>query len=52
MPRDIDELVTGLFKRGFAPSGVTYVLRLLADEHPEDSKRYKELEAAAQYFSE
>jgi hypothetical protein len=52
MPRDIDELVTGLFKRGFNPHGVIYVLRLLADEHPEGSKRNKELEDAAKYFLE
>jgi hypothetical protein len=52
MQKDIDELVAALFKRGFNPHGVIYVLRLLADEHPEGSKRNKELEAAAQYFTE
>jgi hypothetical protein len=52
MPSDIDELVTKLFKRGFNPHGVAYILRLLAAENPEGSERQRQLEIAAKDFLE
>jgi hypothetical protein len=52
MPKELDELIAALFKRGFNPDGVTYVLRLLADEHPVGSERQRQLEEAAKYFLE
>ena len=52
MQSDMEALIAKLFKRGFNPDGIVYVLRLMADEHPEGSERHKELEAAAQYFLE
>jgi hypothetical protein len=52
MPVSTDELVAKLFKRGFNPDGVMYILRLMAAEHPEGSARGKELEVAADQFLE
>lgn len=52
MPSDIDELITKLFKRGFNPDGVVYILHLLAEEHPKGSERRQQLEEAALYFRE
>jgi hypothetical protein len=52
MPSDVDKIVGELFKRGFNPHGVIYVLRLLAAENPEGSARGLQLEAAAQHFLE
>lgn len=47
---DIDEIMAKLFKRGYTPEGVGFVLRLLAAEHPEGSVRRVALEAAADEF--
>lgn len=47
---DIDEIVAKLFKRGYAPEGVGFILRLLAAENPEGSERRVRLEAEAEEF--
>lgn len=47
-----EDLVAGLFRRGFNPNGVVYVLKLLAEENPPGSERRQELEVAADYFKE
>ena len=44
---DIEEIVAKLFKRGYTPEGVGFVLRLLAAENPEGSERRVRLEAEA-----
>lgn len=38
----VDEVVQKLFRKGFNPSGVAYILLLLSEEHAPDS-----MEAAA-----
>jgi len=43
-----EEIVAKLFKRGFHPQGIIYVLWLLQAEHPEGSARRIELEVAEQ----
>jgi hypothetical protein len=47
---DIDEIVAKLFKRGYTPEGVSFVLRLLAAENPEGSERRRRLDAEADEF--
>lgn len=44
---DIDEIVAKLFKRGYTPEGIGFILRLLAAENPEGSERRVRLEAEA-----
>lgn len=44
---DIEEIVAKLFRRGYTPEGVGFVLRLLAAENPEGSERRVRLEAEA-----
>lgn len=44
---DIEEIVAKLFKRGYTPEGVGFILRLLAAENPEGSPRRVLLEAEA-----
>lgn len=44
---DIEEIVGKLFRRGYTPEGVGFVLRLLAAENPEGSERRVRLEAEA-----
>lgn len=46
MAKDIGELVDVLFRRGFNPAGVAFVLRIMAEESI-DPVRREELEAAA-----
>lgn len=41
MQKRIDEVVAELFRRGFHPHGIAYVLGLLAKEHAPDSLEYK-----------
>ena len=52
MESDMDALIAKLFKRGFNPNGIVYVLRLMAEEHPEGSERRRGLEAAAESLLE
>lgn len=44
---DIEEIVAKLFKRGYTPEGIGFILRLLAAENPEGSTRRVRLEAEA-----
>lgn len=47
---DIEEIVAKLFRRGYTPEGVGFILRLLAAENPEGSVRRVRLEAEAEEF--
>ena len=47
-----EDMVAQLFKRGFNPHGVIYVLRLLQAEHAEGSDRRKEIVLAEQRLLE
>lgn len=44
---EIEEIVAKLFKRGYTPEGVGFILRLLAAENPEGSQRRIKMEAEA-----
>lgn len=46
MQKRIDEVVGGMFRRGFSASGVAYVLGLLAEEHAPDSPEHMAYMAA------
>jgi hypothetical protein len=48
MADSAEDMVAQLFKRGFNPHGIIYVMRLLQAEHPVGSDRRKELELAEQ----
>ena len=50
MAEEIDKLIDTLHRRGFHPSGIAYVLGLLADEHPEGSPRREAWIKAQQDF--
>jgi len=52
MSSDVAPLVVTLFRRGFSPDGVVYILRLLAAEHEEGSDRRRDLELAAEGLRE
>lgn len=52
MSSDVAEYVGKLFKRGFTPDGVVYILRLLAAEHEQGSDRRRDLELAAESLLE
>ena len=52
MSSDVAELMGKLFKRGFNPDGIVYILRLLAAEHVEGSDRRRDLELAAESLLE
>jgi len=52
MSSDVVELMAKLFKRGFNPDGIVYILRLLAAEHEEGSDRRRDLELAAESLLE
>lgn len=47
----IDEVVSGLFKRGFTASGIAYVMTLLAEEHAPGSPEHEAyMVARAEYL--
>jgi len=52
MSSDVAELMAKLFKRGFNPDGIVYILRLLATEHVEGTDRRRDLELAAESLLE
>jgi hypothetical protein len=47
---DIEEIVAKLFRRGYTPEGVGFILLLLAAENPEGSERRIKMEAEAEEF--
>lgn len=47
MVKLVEEIVQDLFRRGHHPLGVSYVLRLLAAENEEGTKRRRLLEELA-----
>ena len=52
MSSDVVELMGKLFKRGFNPDGIVYILRLMAAEHEQGSDRRRDLELAAESLLE
>jgi hypothetical protein len=47
----IDEVVSGLFKRGYTAAGIAYVLCLLAEEHAPGSPEHEAyMVARAEYL--
>ena len=52
MSSDVVELMGKLFKRGFNPDGIVYILRLMAAEHVQGTDRRRDLELAAESLLE
>ena len=50
MQKRIDEVVSGLFRRGYTASGIAYVLALLAEEHAPGSPEHEAYMAARQEY--
>ena len=51
MQKRIDEVVSGLFKRGYTAAGIAYVLCLLAEEHAPGSPEHEAyMVARAEYL--
>lgn len=50
MAKPIEEIVQDLFRRGHHPHGVAYVLRLLAAENEEGTKRRRRFEEEASRY--
>ena len=52
MQQQIDQIVGELFRRGFNPSGIAFVMGLLAGQHPEGSLQRAAFMHARQEFLE
>ena len=52
MSSDVAELMGKLFKKGFNPDGIVYILRLMAAEHVQGTDRRRDLELAAESLLE
>lgn len=52
MPEQIDQIVSELFQRGFNPSGIAFVMGLLAEQHAEGSLQRAAFMHARQEFLE
>jgi hypothetical protein len=50
MQQQIDQIAGELFRRGFNPSGIAFVMKLLAEQHPEGSPQRVAFMHARQYF--
>lgn len=50
MQKRIDEVVAGLFRRGFHPHGIAYVLGLLGEEHAPGSPEHEAYMAAREEY--
>lgn len=52
MQKRIDEVVSGLFRRGYSPAGIAFVLGLLGEEHaPGSPEHLAYMKARSEYLN-